>query len=149
MPSRACVAGAASVGIVAVRKRSRPPLMELARTVPRFCRLFKSCSVLVSGVIIVLAAGKPCCRRRKRMLVRVSNLVFISCEIMGVLLSRHVGFSHRRRSWVAAAAEGGYRGYRPTGLESVAVRFSRSFLVSELESGLLVPFGAVSAFERA
>ncbi|XP_020979323.1 uncharacterized protein LOC107640347 [Arachis ipaensis] len=108
--------------------------MELAGTVPKFCRLFRSCSILVSGVIIVLVAGKPCCRRRKSMLVRVSNLVFVSCEMMGVLLSRHVGFSHRRRSWVAAAAEGGYRGYRQTGSEAVTFVLVLQQVVDEIQN---------------
>ncbi|XP_020983674.1 uncharacterized protein LOC110274165 [Arachis duranensis] len=56
---------------------------------------------------------------------------------------------HRCRSRVATAAGGGCWGYHPTSSEAVVVRFRRSFLVSELESGLLVPFGDVSAFERA
>ncbi|XP_020973238.1 uncharacterized protein LOC110269717 [Arachis ipaensis] len=58
------------------------------------------------------------------MPVRVSNLVFISCEIMGVLLLRHVGFSHRRRSRVTAATGDGCQGYRQTGSEAIAVSFS-------------------------
>nr|XP_029143269.1 LEAF RUST 10 DISEASE-RESISTANCE LOCUS RECEPTOR-LIKE PROTEIN KINASE-like 2.4 [Arachis hypogaea]XP_029149763.1 LEAF RUST 10 DISEASE-RESISTANCE LOCUS RECEPTOR-LIKE PROTEIN KINASE-like 2.4 [Arachis hypogaea] len=43
---------------------------------------------------------------------------------MGVFLSRHVGFSHRRRSQVAAAAGGGCRGYCQPSSEAVAVSFS-------------------------
>ncbi|QHO35205.1 uncharacterized protein DS421_9g273580 [Arachis hypogaea] len=90
----------------------------------------------------------PYCRCRKSMPVRVSNLVFVSCEIMGILLSRHVGFSHRRRSRVAAAAGGGYLGYRLTGSEAITVWFSRSFLVSKLESEFTCGVEAVSTIKK-
>ncbi|XP_020970262.1 uncharacterized protein LOC110268443 [Arachis ipaensis] len=113
------------------------------------CRLRRNCRHGRRSSGLSFCHMRPCCRHRESMPVRVSNLVFVSCEIMGILLSRHVGFSHRCRSRVAAATGGGCWGYRPTGSEAVAVWFSRSFLVSELESGLLVPFGAVSAFESA
>ncbi|KAL4306436.1 hypothetical protein AHAS_Ahas16G0178100 [Arachis hypogaea] len=55
--------------------------------------------------IAALRGGWPSlCRRRDPLSVRISSLVFISFEILGVLLSLHVGFSRRRRSLVTAVA---------------------------------------------
>ncbi|QHO35206.1 uncharacterized protein DS421_9g273590 [Arachis hypogaea] len=56
--------------------------------------------------------------------------------------------NHRRRSQVAAATGGGCWGYHPTGSEAVAVRFSRSFLVSKLESEFTWDVEAISTIEK-
>ncbi|QHO08561.1 uncharacterized protein DS421_14g473730 [Arachis hypogaea] len=55
---------------------------------------------------------------------------------------------HRCRSRVAAATGGGCRGHHPTGSEGAVVRFSRSFLVSELESEFTCGVEVVSTIEK-